>query len=878
MRQKLKRALQITLIILLTTIAQLGHAQVFADFETPETTPDLTTTNAEVVDNPDKAGINISAKSGYYLKPGGNWHYFVMEFDDTVKIGKNNNLKFKVHQSLSGRVYVKFWKSEMVLIEDWAHEYNALPETATWVELQKDLSSVKGEWFTKLEVACLVDNESTANVYLDDFELEEIVLPTPLKDAVAAGYAFKNVMVEGADYGQFPAGSMTLLSQALTNADTTLSHQDELSDEEIVVAANNLNDTLIIIESSAVKHENTLIDTLASYQTVILYRNLAHIGEKGYQLFGNHDATAYGISEDGTGWADDATASKSDIKVLTGSHGAISSYDASEIVQKSYVELEKYRNRLIANYNEGGVNTICWHMDDPKYGSFYWTDIAAGGEYNVVASLLSGGTYYTWYKDQLELLGSFFKGLRGANGESVPVIFRPFHEHNGSWFWWGATRCSPQEYNELWQFTLHYLRDTLHVHNLIYAFSPDGGPMNSKEDYFSIYPGDNYMDVFGMDDYYFNGSESERDEVIENLTYLIEHAENKGKLPAFTETGLDKIPVTNWYTERLLAAINHDTVTRKIAYVATWRNASTDHHYVPYPGHEAVPDFLKFYDDTSTLFLNDLTGIYDTLLTDGIRTPSTSSRINYFGFEDDEGSLIAEDAVYVAMPENSDLENLTANFELSQGAVAKIGNIVQQSGTTSNNFTNPVNYTVIAQSGTDSAIYSVMVEYSQLQSITLSPKTVFVDAGSSYQFTAEAYNQMDFKMNADIDWTVSGGGTIDEDGTFTAESSGTHYVYAFSDEIIDSAKVIVPGETSILSTDSQNLLVYPNPADTYVLIKSDYLLISVELINVLGQRVLVKSELNQTQYRINTANVLPGIYILKVKTASSGSVETIHIK
>lgn len=46
-----------------------------------------------------------------------------------------------------------------------------------------------------------------------------------------------------------------------------------------------------------------------------------------------------------------------------------------------------------------------------------------------------------------------------GEGELIPVIFRPYHEHNGDWFWWGKGVNSEEDYIKLWQFTVEYLRD-----------------------------------------------------------------------------------------------------------------------------------------------------------------------------------------------------------------------------------------------------------------------------------------------------------------------------------------------------------------------------------------------------------------------------------
>ena len=56
-------------------------------------------------------------------------------------------------------------------------------------------------------------------------------------------------------------------------------------------------------------------------------------------------------------------------------------------------------------------------------------------------------------------------------GVKIPVLFRPWHEHSGSWFWWGEKLCTPEEYKALWHMTV----DTLQALSLIHIFFPDKG-------------------------------------------------------------------------------------------------------------------------------------------------------------------------------------------------------------------------------------------------------------------------------------------------------------------------------------------------------------------------------------------------------------------
>jgi mannan endo-1,4-beta-mannosidase len=98
------------------------------------------------------------------------------------------------------------------------------------------------------------------------------------------------------------------------------------------------------------------------------------------------------------------------------------------------------------------------------------------------------------------------------------------------------------------------------------------------------------------------------------LQRLVEMAEESGKLPALTETGLEGVNVPNWWTGRLLKAIESDSLSRRISYVLVWRNANeTDkpgHHFGPYAGHPSAPDFVRFAEDPFVLLVDELPDLY----------------------------------------------------------------------------------------------------------------------------------------------------------------------------------------------------------------------------------------------------------------------------
>jgi len=190
------------------------------------------------------------------------------------------------------------------------------------------------------------------------------------------------------------------------------------------------------------------------------------------------------------------------------------------------------------------------------------------------------------------------------------MIFRPYHEFDGGWFWWGQPYCTREEFISLWQFTVSYLRDSLQVHNFLYAFSPDNR-FKTEAEFLERYPGDAWVDMVGMDNYGDMGRDRYApDTAATKLQIVSDYARKAGKLAAFTETGLESIPDTTWWTQTLLKVMKRPRM--RLAYVLVWRNdtRSPTHYYAPYPGQVSVPDFLQFKADPYTLFESDLKDIY----------------------------------------------------------------------------------------------------------------------------------------------------------------------------------------------------------------------------------------------------------------------------
>lgn len=203
-----------------------------------------------------------------------------------------------------------------------------------------------------------------------------------------------------------------------------------------------------------------------------------------------------------------------------------------------------------------------------------------------------------YQKTSLKKLSKFFKSLKGADGKAVPVIFRPYHEHTGSWFWWGADYCTEKEYKAFWQMTVNYLAKKK-VHNLLYAYSTDN--FRSEVHYLERYPGDSFVDILGFDSYHRNAPKS-NEQFVNNAQRMLgtikELGLEKDKPYAVSETGLERVTEDNWWTNIVLSVIGES----EAAYILFWRNGRPDHFYAPYPGHTSEADFKKMAASGKILF------------------------------------------------------------------------------------------------------------------------------------------------------------------------------------------------------------------------------------------------------------------------------------
>ncbi|MCD8044663.1 MAG: beta-mannosidase [Tannerellaceae bacterium] len=333
-------------------------------------------------------------------------------------------------------------------------------------------------------------------------------------------------------------------------------------------------------------------------ETIHLLNNLKQIPTKGF-LFGHHDDPVYGI-----GWEGDP--GRSDIKSVCGAYPAVMSFDLGHIETGEHQNLDKVpfqtiRTHIIEHYQRGGMISLSWHPRNPLTGGDSW-DVT---DTTVVASILPGGKNHDLFTGWLDSVATFINSLKTAGGTPIPILFRPWHEHTGSWFWWGQKLCSTRQYKELWHLTYQQLQKK-QVKNILYAYSP-GMESGNVAEYLERYPGDQIIDLLGIDIYQYERSEYIR-ELEKSLTILSEAGRMHDKPIAITETGFEAIPDSCWWTGTLLPIVEK----YPLSYVLVWRNAreKENHYYAPYPEQISANDFIRFYHSPKTLFIGDKFELY----------------------------------------------------------------------------------------------------------------------------------------------------------------------------------------------------------------------------------------------------------------------------
>lgn len=247
--------------------------------------------------------------------------------------------------------------------------------------------------------------------------------------------------------------------------------------------------------------DRNLVNKNASDTTKRLFSYLCdvygnHILSGQQEYCGSHN---YNYNADPTtGYIVDNEAEFDYIKEKTGKMPAIRGIDFLNYNSSPKMWDDQAAERAAEWTNKfGGISTITWHWSVPSEEDstdrcFYVESASANYTTFSISKGLEEGTWENKViMDDIALIASKFKILKDAD---VPVLFRPLHEAEGGWFWWGVEGAEPCK--KLYHLLYDQLTNVYGLDNIIWVWTGSTSP--AADDW---YPGDEYVDIVGYDKY-----------------------------------------------------------------------------------------------------------------------------------------------------------------------------------------------------------------------------------------------------------------------------------------------------------------------------------------------------------------------------------------
>ncbi|MBD3289030.1 glycosyl hydrolase family 26 [candidate division KSB1 bacterium] len=239
------------------------------------------------------------------------------------------------------------------------------------------------------------------------------------------------------------------------------------------------------------------------------------------------------------------------VKKMTGHYPVVWGNDFSFTFRGRDPEMVRQRmiDTAIEMHEKGHIITLMWHCCYPTDGDtcdnksiWVWEDKVPQTEWD---SLTTEGTELNnAWRAQMDLAAGYLKQLQDAN---VPVLWRPYHEMNGVWFWW-CQQPGQEGFVKLWKMMYEYLTDHHQLNNLIWVWNanaPRDIPGDEAYAYVDYFPGIEYVDVLAADVYRNDYKQSHHDDLL---------ALADGKIIALGEVGqmpsaevLEAQPQWTWF-------------------------------------------------------------------------------------------------------------------------------------------------------------------------------------------------------------------------------------------------------------------------------------------------------------------------------------------
>lgn len=199
-----------------------------------------------------------------------------------------------------------------------------------------------------------------------------------------------------------------------------------------------------------------------------------------------------------SGWSE--IASGTDYFDISGDYTLVITEDVLKSLQEGGLIIGGHDYTAVAVYLENNGTAL----DPNKDYAFYKADT----EFDAANATVEGTWENKVFTEDLKNAAAYLKLLRDAD---IPVLWRPFHEAAGGWFWWGKDAAS---FKSLWIAMFNYFK-TEGLDNLIWVWTTEGNDSD-------WYPGDQYVDIVGRDVY-----NKETADCVSEYTSIAENYGNK---------------------------------------------------------------------------------------------------------------------------------------------------------------------------------------------------------------------------------------------------------------------------------------------------------------------------------------------------------------
>ena len=190
------------------------------------------------------------------------------------------------------------------------------------------------------------------------------------------------------------------------------------------------------------------------------------------------------------------------VEKLTGSYPAVFGQDFGFSAAGTWDGInfrQQIVDEAIRRHNEGFIITLMWHAVRPTEDEPVVFEESIQGklsEKDWLDLFEPGSQVNERWKSQVDVIAFFLKQLREA---SIPVLWRPYHEMNGGWFWWGK-KTGEFGYKKLYRMLFDRLTNFHKLNNLLWIFNANEVRFG-VDSYDKYYPGDDMVDILATDVY-----------------------------------------------------------------------------------------------------------------------------------------------------------------------------------------------------------------------------------------------------------------------------------------------------------------------------------------------------------------------------------------